>query len=145
MITNGGILMAIWGFPKMLVPNNHWFSYHHLRKHPYSIHIVIYVPLDPKTMKLKVLHPQLYIYIYMGYNFQKWRKRRFPWYILVAKGSYGFRGNRRWDCCGTRFSEVCRAPWRFGVDHRISTHHPSYWRWRDGDGFGWQGKNFEKS
>ena len=38
----------IWGFPKMVVPNNHWFStktdhfgvfwgYHHLRKHPYTL------------------------------------------------------------------------------------------------------------
>jgi len=43
------LMISIWGFPKMVVPNNHGFSYlkwsfwgvkwgyHHLRKHPYSM------------------------------------------------------------------------------------------------------------
>ena len=43
----GKLLEDIWGFPKMVVPNNHGFptrndhvgvfwGYHHLRKHPYG-------------------------------------------------------------------------------------------------------------
>ena len=46
--TKTGIIdkQSIWVFPKMVLPNNHWFPtkndhfglfwwYHHLRKHPY--------------------------------------------------------------------------------------------------------------
>ena len=46
LLVGGGYHQAIWGFPKMVVPNNHGFptkndhvgvfwGYHHLRKHPY--------------------------------------------------------------------------------------------------------------
>ena len=46
-----GFIMFIWGFPNMVVPNNHVFvllrmiilecywGYHHLRKHPDTIHL----------------------------------------------------------------------------------------------------------
>ena len=57
---NASCCCSIWVFPKMVVPNNHGFSYstkndhfgvfwghHHLRKHPY---LKIYLPICPKCV-----------------------------------------------------------------------------------------------
>ena len=65
MVRHGSTSLStsIWGFPKMVVPKNHWFSYskmiilecwyQHLRKHPY---ILLYTIVWTKKSFLAYFH-----------------------------------------------------------------------------------------
>ena len=74
-MVNGPLLGTIWGFPKIVVPQNGWFTeenpigYHHLRKHPFG------------TQTGKSRYVQCLGYYILTYQFWKTlRHNRFsPW------------------------------------------------------------------
>ena len=71
-------LISIWGFPKMVVPNNHGFptkndhfgvfwGYHHLRKHPFVYRTLQFPVLGPLQVTSSVLRNIFLIMWYHSY------------------------------------------------------------------------------